>query len=122
MRRIASWLDTACKTAGYVIAGVSIGDPDDKSTWKVHPTSFQIACQPIIDAFDPNDPALLTAENLQQFTARSRQKDVLASCALSVRTRNMTAWNNMTPAQKKTATLAEADIWVGIRQFIEDNT
>ena len=52
--------------------------------------------------------------------ATSRQKDVLATCALIVRARGITAWNNMTTAQKVTATLAEADMWKGIREFIDD--
>lgn len=55
------------------------------------------------------------------FTSASRQKDVLATIALVVRARGITAWNNMTIQQKKDATLAEADVWINIRQFIEDN-
>jgi hypothetical protein len=56
-----------------------------------------------------------------QFTATSRQKDVLATCAQIVRARGITAWNAMTLQQKVTATLAEADVWVAIREFIETN-
>lgn len=55
------------------------------------------------------------------FTAKSRQKDVLTTCAQIVRARNINNWNNMTIQQKKDATLVEADVWVNIRQFIEDN-
>lgn len=62
------------------------------------------------------DAAQLSARAL----ATSRQKDVLATCALSVRTRGIAAWNNMTTQQKITATLAEADVWKGIREFIDD--
>jgi hypothetical protein len=55
------------------------------------------------------------------FTATSRQKDVLATCAQVVRARGIAAWNAMTLVEKKNATLAEADVWANIRQFIEDN-
>jgi hypothetical protein len=62
------------------------------------------------------DAARLTAKH----SATSRQKDVLATCALIVRARGIAAWNAMTTQQKVTATLAEADVWAGIRDFIED--
>jgi len=55
------------------------------------------------------------------FTATSRQKDVLATCALIVRARGIPAWTAMTIQQKKDAALAEADVWVNIRDFIETN-
>src|SRR3990167_4260762 len=36
---------------------VSIGDDANKATWTVRPSNLQVAAQPTIDAFDPNDPA-----------------------------------------------------------------
>lgn len=62
-----------------------------------------------------------TADRSARFSATSRQKDVLATCALIVRAKNTAAWNAMTVAQKKSATLAEADVWMNIRDFAEDN-
>lgn len=62
-----------------------------------------------------------TAQHATRFTTTSRQKDVLATCAEIVRARGIAAWNAMTLQQKKDATLAEADVWVNIRNFIEDN-
>lgn len=59
--------------------------------------------------------------NTTRFTATSRQKDVLATCALIVRARGIAAWNGMTLQQKKDATFAEADVWVNIRDFVETN-
>lgn len=50
------------KAAGVPIVGLSIGDSADKATWKVQPANLQGAAQPTINAFDPNDPALETAE------------------------------------------------------------
>lgn len=41
---------------------VSIGDPGDKSTWRVNPPELQAQAQPIIDAFDPNDPTFADAD------------------------------------------------------------
>ena len=51
----------------------------------------------------------------------SRQKDVLATCALIVRARlGISAWNALTIQQKVDATIAEADVWKAIREFIDD--
>lgn len=61
----------------------------------------------------------LTAQG--RFQQTSRQKDVLATCALIVRARGIATWNAMTVQQKKDATFAEADVWVNIREFIEAN-
>ena len=59
---IARLIDQLCRGAGHQIVGVSIGDAADKRTWRVSPSSLQAACQPIIDAFDPDDPAHAVAE------------------------------------------------------------
>lgn len=58
----AGWLDRAIKAAGVPITGVSIGDQADRTTWRVHPATLQAAAQPTIDAFDPTDPAHVTAD------------------------------------------------------------
>ena len=63
------------------------------------------------------DTALKTAK----CTATSRQKIMLGVCALSVRTRGITAWNNMTLQQKKDAVSAEADVLANLLDFIETN-
>lgn len=59
---LAARLEAAIRTAGVPIVGVSIGDPAAKVTWKVSPSSLQGAAQPIIDAFDMNNPAHEQAE------------------------------------------------------------
>lgn len=59
---LAGRLDRAIKAVPCAIAGVSIGDQADKTTWKVQPTSLQACAQPTIDAFDPNHPAHEAAE------------------------------------------------------------
>lgn len=59
--------------------------------------------------------------NTVRFTAMSRHKDVLTTCALVVRARGIAAWNAMTIAQKTSATLAECDVWENIREFVEVN-
>ena len=68
-------------------------------------------------------PAQITtyeaAQRAAAFTATSRQKDILATCALVVRAKGLAAWTAMTIPQKTTATLAECDAWVIIRDFIE---
>lgn len=59
---IASRLEAALKAANLPIIGVSLFDEADRSTWKVSPAYLQPQAQPVIDAFDPNDPALVAAE------------------------------------------------------------
>ena len=54
MSDLASELDSACRSAGLSIVGVSIGTPEDKTTWTVQPSALQSAAQPIIDAFNPD--------------------------------------------------------------------
>lgn len=50
----------------------------------------------------------------------SRDKDILATLAVIVRGRNPVTWAAMTTQQKVDATLAEADAWKSIREFIDD--
>lgn len=75
----------------------------------------------VVDKTQAEINAYDAAKNTAAFTATSQQKDILATCALIVRAKGVAAWNAMTLQQKKDATLAEAAVWVNIRQFIEDN-
>ncbi|HTE59620.1 MAG TPA: hypothetical protein VK631_04670 [Solirubrobacteraceae bacterium] len=61
------------------------------------------------------------AQRTAQFALTSRQKDVLATMAMIVRARGIPAWNALTTPQKVAAALAEADVWVTIRDFVEGN-
>lgn len=64
----------------------------------------------------------IAAMRTSTFQATSRQKDILATIALTVRARiGIAAWNALTTQQKVTQTLAEADVWTTIRDFIEAN-
>lgn len=81
-----------------------------------------VPTQAELDAITPAQiTAAQTTERQAQFTATSRRKDVLATCALVVRARGIATWNGMTVQQKKDATLVEADVWSNIRDFIETN-
>ena len=62
---LAARLSTALTAAGVPIVSLSIGEYAVKATWQVQPSSLQAQAQPIIDAFDPDDPAHETAD-LQQ--------------------------------------------------------
>ena len=117
----AARLDRALKDAGVLIDGVSIRNPLDKTTWTVQPSSLQTQSQAIIDTFDVNDPAHAAAELATHSLIASRRKDMLATLAVVVRGRNIAMWNAMTVNQKVAATLAEADTWEDIRNFIEKN-
>jgi len=78
----------------------------------------------------PWQPAEITAveavldtpePGIVRYTRTSRDKDVLATMAMIVRARGLPAWNAMTVPQKVAATLAEADVWITIRDFLEAN-
>ena len=87
--------------------------PDPRLHRVASPTTIRAATGPELAAFD-------AAQQAARFAATSRGKDVLATCALIVRARGISAWNGMTTPQKVTATLAEADVWAAIREFIDD--
>ena len=54
-------LTRAIQAAGVAITGVS-PDASAPGGYRVSPTSLQSAAQPIIDAFNPNDPAHVIAQ------------------------------------------------------------
>lgn len=62
MPNLAAGVMSALTSAGVEVVSVSIGHAGDRATWKVLPASLQSAAQPIIDAFNPNDPQLATDE------------------------------------------------------------
>ena len=99
--------------AGYEVVTLADGVFPDPRTQKWNGSAVVAKSPAEIAAFD-------AAATTSQFTVMSGQKDRLATCAQIVRARGITVWNNMTTQQKKDATLAEAAIWVGLRQFIED--
>lgn len=98
----------------YGIADIGDGTPlPNERTQKWNGTAVVAKTAPEIAAFDA---AVLAARS--QLT--SRNKDILSMCALIVRSRGIPAWNGMTIQQKVDATLAEADVWKTIRDFIDD--
>jgi hypothetical protein len=62
MRNLTDALKRALASGGVVVADVSIGSETIRSTWKVQPANLQASAQPIIDAFNPADPAVDAAE------------------------------------------------------------
>jgi hypothetical protein len=121
MVNLASRLDRVLRGAGLAISGVSIGTEADRQTWKVFPVSLQDAAQPIIDTFDPNDPAVVDAELDDVATSESDRKDVLATCALVAKYTDPTGWAAMTLGQKVTRVRALAADWKTFRIFVEKN-
>ena len=106
--------------AGVPVEGVSIVVTANPATWTVCPPSLQEIAQPIIDAFNPADPAHAAAELSALAQMTSRKKDILTLLACSVRGRNIAGWNAMTAAQRVNATLAEADVFKTIREWLDD--
>ena len=110
------WRDAGCPASpdgAFSVIVIPASTEPDPRTQKWNGSAIVAKTQAEIDAYDT---VALSARSL----ATSRQKDILAMCALVVRAKGVAAWNAMTTAQKVTATLAEADVWKGIREFIDD--
>ena len=84
MSTLAARLDAALKTAGVSVVGVSIGADEDKTTWRVSPASLQAAAQPIIDAFNPADPAHEAAEQDQAVAASLDSERIFSAIVWAV--------------------------------------
>lgn len=63
MLSLAARLDTYLRAQGVAILGVSVGDEENRATWKVFPANLQGAAQPHIDAFVIPDEAMLLDED-----------------------------------------------------------
>jgi hypothetical protein len=118
--------DRALRAQGIPIAGVSARDDADRGTWRIDylPSATpqqRSAGDALRLTFDPLDQTAIDAETTDKATATSRQKDVLAMCALVVRSRGVAIWNAMTMPQRVAAVNAEADVWAQIRVFIDKN-
>ena len=82
--KIAERLSAALKAAGIPITGVSIGDATNRATWKARPDNLQGAAQPVIDAFDPDDPAHEAAELDAQVTTLMDNERVFAALVWAI--------------------------------------
>lgn len=69
-------IELAIKTAGVAITGMHFPVLADKTTWTVEPLALQGAAQPVIDAFNIDDP---TAELDMQITELLDQERVFAA-------------------------------------------
>lgn len=123
---LARRLDTALRAANHPIDGVSIGVLGDKATWRASylpsATALQkTACDAAIASFDPDSASAVDGDVTAAAQATSRQKDVLAMIAWSLRRADIPAWTLLTLNQKRAAVLAAADDWRDIRIFIEKN-
>jgi hypothetical protein len=103
MENLAASLDVTIREAGVAIEGVSIGVPDDKTTWTVHPSDLQSAAQPIIEAFDiaANEVARQWAE------VRRIRNSKLTDCD----------WTQIADAQVNASKVTE---WQTYRQALRD--
>jgi len=66
----------AILAAGVPITDVSIGDEQDRATWKVLPASLQAQAQPVIDAYVIPTPTTLLDEFAEQ---RIAEKALIAT-------------------------------------------
>lgn len=104
------------RVADPAFAVVVLPDGSPTPDQRVHLWGGSALVQKSAPAIATYDAAALDAQSLSS----SRKKDILASIALVVRSRDIAGWNTMTTNQKVTATLAEADVWKAIRTFIDD--
>lgn len=114
MADLAGRLDRAIRAAGVVIIGVSIGSEADRRTWKVQPSNQQTAAQPTIDAFNPTDPALDTADLDAQVTA-ALDTERLTSAVVWVILRQMFPADTVAQTRTKYTTAARPQIIAAFR-------
>ncbi len=62
---LAAYIDAAIRAANIPIDGVSVPD-EDRTTWRVQPSSLQAKAQPIIDAFVMPTAAQVLDEDAQR--------------------------------------------------------
>ncbi len=98
----------------YVRKPVTVQPNGRTQKYAGDPTVFAAKTAPEIATFD-------TARQTARAALTSRERDLLTTCLCAVRGRNIPAWNAMTLAAKKTAVLAEADLWRDMRVWIEVN-
>jgi hypothetical protein len=112
---------TGTPLVDYTLVDLSDGLGPRIATWNVA-TLGAVPTQTELDAVTPAQvTAAVAAQKTAVFTGSSRQKDILATIALIKRAQGIAAWNALTVPQKTASALAEADVWITIRQFIEDN-
>lgn len=73
----ASLVLVALRTAGVDVTDLTIGDEGDRATWIVDPPTLQSAAQPVIDAFTPDDAALVRTAADQEVDSDDRLSDLL---------------------------------------------
>lgn len=120
MNRLGLHLDRVLRAAGLAIDGVSIGNPADKTTWRVTPSGLQAAAQPYIDAFNPADPAHALADADAQAAVLHQHQDRVADCALLLE-KTDPGWATYTNAQKRSAVVACAKRWEQQRNWVTRN-
>ena len=81
---IARRLGRVLRQAGLPLVSVSIGAQADKQTWTVLPEQLQAQAQPLIDAFDPNDPAHLAADLDEAIKATMDQERLISAVVWTV--------------------------------------
>lgn len=72
MSQTAARLQQQILAAGVAITDVSIGSVNDRSTWKVRPTSFQAQAQPVIDAYVEPTATQLADEDAERETSEKK--------------------------------------------------
>ena len=111
----AAWTTLATQPDRYARADLDgVADLPDARTTRV--TAAGTLREARADEILAYDATLVAAQS----HATSRQKDILATCAVIVRSRLIAAWPSMTPSEKLAATISEADVWKGLREFLDD--
>ena len=96
---VAARVDSVIRLTCPAITGVSIGDMNVRATLAVMPASEQPCAQPVINAFDPTDPALDQAD-LTAAVTRALDTERLISAVVWTVLKQMTPTD--TDAQTRT--------------------
>lgn len=82
--RLSAHLVRSITVAGVPIVSVALGDHANKATWTVLPAELQEQAQPIIDAFNPNDPAHVAADLDEQVKAAMDQERLFSAIVWTI--------------------------------------
>lgn len=122
---VAERLDRALRAAAIPILGVSIGDEQNRATWRIdyHPSATaqqRSDGEALRASFDPLAQTTVDAETADRAATTAGQKDLLATIALMTSLTDVN-WGTKTLAQKVAAVRANAATWQTLRAFVEKN-
>lgn len=84
MAGLTGHLRRAVRAVVPSVVDVSIGDSTNKGTWTVTPSSLQAQAQPVIDGFNPDDPAHAQADLDEQIAQALDQERIFSAVVWAI--------------------------------------